>query len=111
MSRDIIRIVGGITARVAVKRGSNYDIVGSFGKYAFRATVYDTRVECGIMGSRIASLEMWRAKKTISGYIKIMPILCCENGCWTTPIGSKNDYNASCALIYKLDLWLPKIPK
>ena len=110
MSKDILRLQGGIIARIALKRRNNYDVSGSFKKYAFKATVYDTNKTCGIMGSRITGLEMWRAKKTITGYIKVFPILCCHNGNWTLKARSGNDYNASCDLIYVLNQMLPKSP-
>jgi len=108
MSRDTIRIHGGITGRVTSLRRGNYNISGSFGKYAFNATVFDSIQPNRIMGSRIISLEMFRAKKSLSGYIRIIPILKCYDGRWSIKAPNLNDYNASCTLVYKLDQFLPR---
>ena len=108
MSNETIRITGGIIARVTAKRRDNYDVSGSFGKYAFIATVFDTNKTFGILGSRIVSLEMFRAKKSLSGDLKILPILRCFNGRWSIKTPTKNDFNASCTLLYNLDQFLPR---
>jgi hypothetical protein len=109
MSKDTVRIKGGIIARLEVIRKENCDVSGSFGKYAFRATVYDTSINKGIMGSRVVSLEMWRAKKTMTGCIRVFPVLRCGYGYWTLQPRTKNDFKSSCELLYNLDRMLPKV--
>jgi len=107
MNKDLLKLSGGIIVRMEVKRYANCDISGSTGKYAFRATVFDTNADSGIMGNRIVSFEMWRAKKTLTGYIKVFPILRCDRGRWTLRPGTKNDFDAACFIIYSLNNLLP----
>ena len=111
MGRDTIRLDGGVIARIEVIREENYDVSGSFKNYAFRATIFDSIVTYGIMGSRIVSLEMWRANKSILGYTKILPILRCRQGRWSLRPDTKNDYKSSCSLVYILNKMLPITPQ
>lgn len=108
MSGNAIRITGGISIRVTAMRNDNYDVSGTFGKYAFFATVYDYTKSFGIMGTRIVSLEMFRAKKLPFKDIKICLILRCKHGNWFIRSSNKKSYNTACTLVYNLNQYLPK---
>ena len=108
MGKDTLRIKGDIIVTVEDKRKYDYDISGSAGRYAFRATIFDMRVKHGIMGSRVASLEMWRAKKTLIGSIRVFPVVRCKHGQWSLRPHSKKDLKACCALFDNLDKRSPK---
>ena len=107
MSKDTIQITCGITVRVETKRDDDCDISGSSNKYAFRATVNNTNADRGIFGSRIVSFEMWRANKSIFGYIKIIPVLRCDKGFWSLRPGTENEFKSACAILYSLDKMMP----
>ena len=107
----VVRIDGGIIGVVEALYKERYEVSGSYGKYAFRALVLDEKSHNGIMGSRIESLEMWRAKKVFFGYIKVFPVLCCNYITWKLRPRDKKDFDMACNLIYNLDKMLPKAPK
>ena len=108
MRGDTIRITGGIVARVTSMSKDDYDVSGSFGKYAFNATVCDKNQPYGILGGRIIRLEVFRSKKSLFGYTRVFPILRCSMGKWSIKTPNQSDFNAACALVYKLDQFLPR---
>ena len=108
MYRNTFRLKCGIIVRVEAKGFDHYSISGSSGKYAFLATVYDKNKTSGVMGSRIVYIEVWRAKKLITGSIKIFPVFRCNEGRWTIKARTKKDHKALGALTYDLNAFLPQ---
>jgi len=106
----VIKFDGGIVAVVEAVHKECYEVSGSYGRYAFRALAFDEKSHNGIMGSRIESLEMWRAKRVFIGYIKVFPVLCCNYLSWKLRPRAKKDFDAACNLVYNLDKMLPKAP-